>query len=169
VPRQRSRVALGNAAPRRSHSRAYSHPRGPCARCFAPYHRELRQHRSLAREASRAPPRPLLILSRGSFAHFQLPPGATSFAVTHRTVEETWFILGGRGEMWRKQGDREEVVTLDAGVCLTIPLGTHFNSARSAMSRSRPWWLRCRRGPGMMRHAAYRGNGPLRSVEPVRL
>jgi mannose-6-phosphate isomerase-like protein (cupin superfamily) len=70
--------------------------------------------------------RPLLTLPGGSFAHFQLPPGATSFAVTHRTVEETWFILGGRGEMWRKQGGREEVVTLDAGVCLTIPLGTHF-------------------------------------------
>ena len=28
--------------------------------------------------------------------------------------------------MWRKQDDREEVATLDAGVCLTIPLGTHF-------------------------------------------
>ena len=70
--------------------------------------------------------RPLLSLSGGSFAHFELPPGSTSFAVTHRTVEEIWFFLGGRGEMWRLQGDQEEVVALDAGVCLTIPLGTRF-------------------------------------------
>ena len=29
-------------------------------------------------------------------------------------------------EMWRKQQDREEIVATDAGVCLTIPLGTWF-------------------------------------------
>ena len=34
--------------------------------------------------------------------------------------------LSGRGEMWRRQGAREEVVAVQAGVCLTIPLGTHF-------------------------------------------
>ena len=37
-------------------------------------------------------------------AHFELPPGETSTAVAHRTVEEVWFFLGGRGEMWRRQG-----------------------------------------------------------------
>jgi len=47
--------------------------------------------------------RPLLSLSGGSFAHFELPPGSTSSAVMHRTVEEIWFFLGGRGEMWRLQ------------------------------------------------------------------
>ena len=35
-------------------------------------------------------------------------------------------MLGGRGEMWRRQGDRESVIPLEPGVCLTIPLGTHF-------------------------------------------
>ena len=59
-------------------------------------------------------------------AHFALAPGQTSTAVTHRTVEEIWFILSGRGEMWRKQMGREEIVPLEPGVCLTIPLGTHF-------------------------------------------
>ena len=53
-------------------------------------------------------------------------PGRTSIAVTHRTVEEIWFFLSGSGEMWRKQGDREEIVAVERGVCLTIPLGTHF-------------------------------------------
>ncbi len=70
--------------------------------------------------------RVLLQLERGGMAHFELPPGQTSRAVVHRTVEEIWFFLGGCGEMWRKQGNREEVVPVESGVCLTIPLGTHF-------------------------------------------
>jgi len=48
----------------------------------------------------------LLGLAGGGAAHFQLAPGKTSRAVTHRTVEEIWFFVGGRGEMWRRQGDR---------------------------------------------------------------
>ncbi len=68
----------------------------------------------------------LLALAGGSAAHFSLAPWRTSLAVTHRTVEEIWYVLGGRGEMWRRQGEREEVAALEPGVCLTIPLGTHF-------------------------------------------
>ena len=70
--------------------------------------------------------RVLLSLSRGSLAHFELAPGQTSLAVAHRTVEEIWFFLRGRGEMWRKLNEHEEVVPVDAGVCITIPCGTHF-------------------------------------------
>lgn len=68
----------------------------------------------------------LLGLAGGGAAHFQLAPGKTSRAVTHRTVEEIWFFVGGLGEMWRRQGTREEIVAVEPGVCLTIPLGTHF-------------------------------------------
>jgi len=68
----------------------------------------------------------LLRLKGGGMAHFELPPKQTSTAVAHRTVEEIWFFLTGRGEMWRKQNDREEVVAVEPGLCLTIPLGTHF-------------------------------------------
>lgn len=68
----------------------------------------------------------LLGLEAGGMAHFELPPGQTSLAVTHRTVEEIWYFVSGRGEMWRMQNGREEVVTVEPGVCLTIPLGTHF-------------------------------------------
>ena len=32
----------------------------------------------------------------------------------------------GRGQMWRKVEAHEEVVDVEAGACLTIPLGTHF-------------------------------------------
>ena len=70
--------------------------------------------------------RVLLSLTGGSMAHFELPPGQTSTAVTHRTVEEIWFFLSGRGEMWRQQGGQEAIVAIESGVCLTIPLGTHF-------------------------------------------
>lgn len=68
----------------------------------------------------------LLGLRGGSMAHFELPPNHTSLAVTHETVEEIWFFLSGRGQMWRKIGEYEEIVTVEAGVCLTIPLETHF-------------------------------------------
>lgn len=70
--------------------------------------------------------RVLLGLGGGGMAHFRLAPGQVARAVTHRTVEELWYVVEGRGAMWRKQGAREEVVDLQPGVCLSIPLGTHF-------------------------------------------
>ena len=76
--------------------------------------------------------RVLLALSAGSMAHFELGAGTVARAVTHRTVEEIWFILAGRGEMWRKQGQREESIALEPGVCLTIPAGTHFQFRAAA-------------------------------------
>ncbi len=68
----------------------------------------------------------LLALAGGSMAHFELSPGETSIAVAHRTVEEIWYCLKGHGEMWRKQPDCEQVVALKPGICLTLPIGTHF-------------------------------------------
>lgn len=76
--------------------------------------------------------RVLLSLAGGSMAHFELAAGQTSLAVVHRSVEEIWFVVSGRGEMWRRQGEHEEVVTLEAGVCLTIPVGTHFQFRASS-------------------------------------
>jgi mannose-6-phosphate isomerase-like protein (cupin superfamily) len=67
-----------------------------------------------------------LTLRGGGLAHYQLAAGQTSAAVANTTMEEIWFFLSGRGQMWRKSADREEVVAVAAGVCLTIPLGTHF-------------------------------------------
>ena len=70
--------------------------------------------------------RALLALGGGSAALFRLAPGAVSRAGRHRTVEEIWYVVAGSGEMWRNDGEREEVVALAPGVCLTIPLGTAF-------------------------------------------
>ena len=63
-------------------------------------------------------------LKGGSMVHCTLPPGAVSLAITHRTVEELWYVLAGAGELWRRQDGREQVVALVAGVSVTIPLGT---------------------------------------------
>ena len=68
----------------------------------------------------------LLSAQGGSMAHFELRSGKTSIAVVHRTVEEIWYVVSGSGQMWRKNDDGEEIVKLEPGVCLTIPLGTQF-------------------------------------------
>ncbi len=70
--------------------------------------------------------RPLLQVSRGGMGHCTLPPGAVSRAVRHKTIEEIWYVLGGEGQVWRKLGEREEVVDVRRGVCLSIPTGAHF-------------------------------------------
>lgn len=90
--------------------------------------------------------RVLLGLTGGGLAHFELPAGQTSTAVCHRTVEEIWFFLSGRGELWRKQNGREEIVPVEASVCLTIPVGTHFqfrsfgSEALAAVGVTMPPW-----------------------------
>jgi mannose-6-phosphate isomerase-like protein (cupin superfamily) len=81
--------------------------------------------------------RVLLALGGGSMAHFHLPGGGVAKAVTHRTVEEIWYVVAGSGRMWRKQGEHEQVVELEQGLCLSIPAGTHFQfraSAQEALS-----------------------------------
>ncbi len=70
--------------------------------------------------------RVLLALKGGSTIHIELAPGIVSRAVCHTTVEEIWFFLSGRGEMWRKNMSKEETVTVETGVCVTIPVGTSF-------------------------------------------
>ena len=69
---------------------------------------------------------PLLRTPHASLARFELAAGAVAAAVMHRTVEELWYVLAGRGELWRRQGDQEEVIELRAGVSLSIPCGAHF-------------------------------------------
>lgn len=88
----------------------------------------------------------LLGLERGGMAHFELGPGKTSVAVTHRTVEEIWYFLSGQGTMWRRQDGKSEIVDVYPGVCITIPLGTHFQfrsfgfEALSAIGVTMPPW-----------------------------
>jgi mannose-6-phosphate isomerase-like protein (cupin superfamily) len=61
-----------------------------------------------------------------------LRPGQTTHAVRHRSVEEVWYCLAGVGELWRARDDQVEqapagdVVALEPGVGVTIPLGVRF-------------------------------------------
>jgi len=70
--------------------------------------------------------RVLCQLSRGGLAVFSLPPGAVSKAIAHHKVEELWYVISGRGRMWRKLGQSEEVTELGPGLSLSIPTGTDF-------------------------------------------
>jgi mannose-6-phosphate isomerase-like protein (cupin superfamily) len=63
-------------------------------------------------------------LANGSLAHCRLPAGAVTIPVRHRTIEEIWYVLVGRGEVWR--GPDGEIVAVEPGTALTIPLGTSF-------------------------------------------
>jgi mannose-6-phosphate isomerase-like protein (cupin superfamily) len=108
--------------------------------------------------------RVLLGLAAGGMAHFELGAGKTSNAIAHRSVEEIWYVVAGEGEMWRRQGEREEVIALVPGLCLTIPQGTHFqfrsSAARavSAIGITMPPW------PGGAE--AFAVDGPWQSTEP---
>jgi mannose-6-phosphate isomerase-like protein (cupin superfamily) len=88
----------------------------------------------------------LCSVGRGSLAHFTLPPHAVSQAVAHRTVDEVWYFLSGRGQMWRRSPDLEEIVDVEPGVSITIPLGTSFqfrslsHEPLSAVGTTMPPW-----------------------------
>jgi mannose-6-phosphate isomerase-like protein (cupin superfamily) len=90
--------------------------------------------------------RVLLRLDGGQMAHFQLAAGEVTRAVAHRTVEEIWCIVSGAGTLWRRQEAREEQTPLEPGVCVTIPLGTHFqfraadDSPLAAIAVTMPPW-----------------------------
>ena len=70
--------------------------------------------------------RTLCGVSRGGMAVFTLPPQAVSKAVAHRTIEEVWYFISGTGRLWRRHGEREEIIEVSAGVSITIPTGTRF-------------------------------------------
>jgi mannose-6-phosphate isomerase-like protein (cupin superfamily) len=79
-------------------------------------------------------------LERGSMAHFTLPADRTSRPVVHQTVEEIWYVVGGEGEMWRKQGRTEEVISLPeaplAAIGVTMP---SWPGADEAQPAEGPW------------------------------
>lgn len=91
----------------------------------------------------------LAATARGSMAHFRLPPGTVSKAVAHRTVEEVWFFVKGRGRMWRSFEGHDEVVEVLPGVSISIPVGAKFqfrcdgDQALEAVGVTMPPW------PGM--------------------
>jgi mannose-6-phosphate isomerase-like protein (cupin superfamily) len=62
-------------------------------------------------------------------ANFRLGPGLITIGVHHRTVDEVWYVTGGKGHIWRAPGGKPEegkIDRLEPGVSVAIPVGTHF-------------------------------------------
>ena len=68
----------------------------------------------------------LVTVPGGSMVHCTLPKGAVTMAVVHATVDEVWYFLAGKGQVWRRREDAESVVDVEPGVSLNIECGTHF-------------------------------------------
>jgi mannose-6-phosphate isomerase-like protein (cupin superfamily) len=100
----------------------------------------------------------------GGLAHCRLPAGTYTEPVRHRTVKEVWYVLGGRGQVWRGHDvdDKGEVVDVDSGSCLTIPTGVIFQFRASSaepleiMIGTFPKW------PGASEAEPVAGAGPWR-------
>lgn len=63
---------------------------------------------------------------KASMVHCTLPAGKTTRAIYHRSVDEIWFVISGKGKIWREMNQIESEVELKSGICVTIPQGTRF-------------------------------------------
>ena len=62
----------------------------------------------------------------GTMIHSTVPPYQINRATVHATVSEFWYILAGRGEIWRDDGAESGVTLLLPGTAIDIPVGTAF-------------------------------------------
>ena len=71
--------------------------------------------------------------SKASVVEVTLPAGQVSRPVFHRTVEETWYILEGRGQVWRCPPGSDAASLppqhVSPGDALVIPTGWRFQFA----------------------------------------
>ena len=82
------------------------------------------EHTVLAPDGSEI--RELGAVKGGSLVHCVLPPGGISRAVVHSTVDEVWYVVQGRGEVWRANENEDSVVDVAPGVALSIEKGCRF-------------------------------------------
>ena len=90
--------------------------------------------------------------SRSSMVEVVLPAGQVSRPVYHRTVEEIWYILEGRGRVWRCPPDIDAADAppqdVSPGDALVIPTGWRFqfaagpNSGQRFLCHTTPPWPR---------------------------
>jgi mannose-6-phosphate isomerase-like protein (cupin superfamily) len=62
----------------------------------------------------------------GNMIHSTVPPHQVNKATVHATVSEFWYVLEGRGEIWRDDGRESCVSDLVPGTAIDIPVGTAF-------------------------------------------
>ena len=87
-----------------------------------------------------------------SLCEVTLPAGHVSRPVWHRHVEEIWYVLSGRGLVWRCPPgvDPESVdpVEVEPGAALTIPTGWRFQFRAGASADLRFLCFTCPPWPG---------------------
>jgi len=65
--------------------------------------------------------------TRASLCEVRLPAGAVSRPVYHRSVEEIWYVLAGRGQVWRcPAGEDARPMDVRPGDALVIRTGWRF-------------------------------------------
>lgn len=62
----------------------------------------------------------------GNMIHSTVPPQQINKATVHATVSEFWYILEGKGEIWRDDGSQRSITELVPGTAIDIPVGTSF-------------------------------------------
>ena len=62
----------------------------------------------------------------GNMIHSTVPPHQVNKATVHATVSEFWYVLEGRGEIWRDNGVESCITVLVLGTSIDIPTGTAF-------------------------------------------
>jgi len=70
------------------------------------------------------------LATRSSLVEVDLPADRVTIPVRHRTVEETWYVVEGSGEVWRVDPDGDQATfAVAAGDSLVIPTGWGFQFA----------------------------------------
>ncbi len=65
--------------------------------------------------------------TRASLCEVRLGPAGVSRPISHRSVEEIWYVLEGRGKVWRSPPDaRAATIDLTPGDSVVIPRGWQF-------------------------------------------
>ena len=89
------------------------------------------------------------LAQRASLCEVTLAAGQVSRPAWHQTVEEIWYVLEGRGRVWRSppasrlqsgrrpQKTPQETVVVGPGDALTIPAGWRFQFSADARSTLR--------------------------------
>jgi mannose-6-phosphate isomerase-like protein (cupin superfamily) len=79
-----------------------------------------------ARSPAGAEIRYLVAGETGNIIHSTVPAHQINKATVHATVHEFWYILEGRGEIWRDDSVESRVTALFPGTSIDIPKGTRF-------------------------------------------
>jgi len=65
--------------------------------------------------------------TRASLCEVRLGAGAVTRPISHRSVEEIWYVLEGRGQVWRSApGAPGDTIDVGPGDAIVIPTGWRF-------------------------------------------